>query len=135
MKFIFNYVVIQGESIMATAIVGIVVLFALFFAVKGVLKHFRGESSCCGGGDVKVPKKKLTGTIVATKVVDIEGMTCGHCKARVEQALDTIDGAAAEVNLHRNHAIVKMTREVSDDEIRRALAGSGYTITGIHIKD
>lgn len=134
MKFIFNYVVIRGESIMATAIVGIVVLFALFFAVKGVLKHFRGESSCCGGGDVKVPKK-LTGTIVATKVVDIEGMTCGHCKARVEQALDTIDGAAAEVNLHRNHAVVKMTREVSDDEIRRALAGSGYTITGIHIKD
>lgn len=127
MKFIFNYVVIRGESI--------VVLFALFFAVKGVLKHFRGESSCCGGGDVKVPKKKLTGTIVATKVVDIEGMTCGHCKARVEQALDTIAGAAAEVNLHRNHAVVKMTREVSDDEIRRALAGSGYTITGIHIKD
>lgn len=120
---------------MATAIVGILVLVALFFALKGVVKHWRGESSCCGGGDVKVPKKKLTGTIVETKIVDIEGMTCGHCKARVEQALDTIDGAAAEVNLHRNHAIVKMTREVSNDEIRRALAGSGYTITGIHIKD
>ena len=104
---------------MATAIVGILVLVALVYACKGVIKHWRGESSCCGGGDVKVPKKKLTGTIVATKVVDIEGMTCGHCKARVEQTLDTIDGAAAEV----------------DDEIRRALAGSGYTITGIHIKD
>ena len=106
---------------MATAIVGILVLVALVYACKGVIKHWRGESSCCGGGDVKVPKKKLTGTIVATKVV--------------EQALDTIDGAAAEVNLHRNHAVVKMPREVSDDEIRRALAGSGYTITGIHIKD
>ena len=100
---------------MATAIVGIIVLVALYFAFKGVIKHWRGESSCCGGGDIKVPKKKLTGTIV-------------------EQALDTIDGATAEVNLHRNHAVVKMTREVSDDEIRRALAGSGYTITGIHIK-
>ena len=119
---------------MATAIVGIIVLVALYFAFKGVIKHWRGESSCCGGSDIKVPKKKLTGTIVETKIVDIEGMTCGHCKACVEQALDTIDGAAAEVNLHRNHAVVKMTREVSDDEIRRALAGSGYTITGIHIK-
>ena len=119
---------------MATAIVGIIVLGALYFAFTGVIKHWRGESSCCGGGDIKVPKKKLTGTIVETKIVDIEGMTCGHCKARVEQALDTIDGAAAEVNLHRNHAVIKMTREVSDDEIRRALAGSGYTITGIHIK-
>ena len=66
---------------MATAIVGILVLVALFFALKGVVKHWRGESSCCGGGDVKVPKKKLTGTIVETKIVDIEGMTCGHCKA------------------------------------------------------
>ena len=66
---------------MATAIVGILVLVALVYACKGVIKHWRGESSCCGGGDVKVPKKKLTGTIVATKVVDIEGMTCGHCKA------------------------------------------------------
>lgn len=119
---------------MATAIVGILVLVALYFALKGVLKHWRGESSCCGGGSVNVPKKKLTGPIVETKVVDIEGMTCGHCKARVEQALDAIDGAAAEVNLHRNHAVVKMTRDVSDDEIRRALAGSGYTITGIHLK-
>ena len=53
---------------MATAIVGILVLVALFFALKGVVKHWRGESSCCGGGDVKVPKKKLTGTIVETKI-------------------------------------------------------------------
>ena len=120
---------------MTNIIVIVILAVVIFFAVRSTLGHFKGESSCCGGGDVKVPKKKLTGTIIATKVVDIEGMTCGHCKARVEQALDTIDGTAAEVNLHRNHAVVKMTREVSDDEIRRALAGSGYTITGIHIKD
>lgn len=121
---------------MATAIVGILVLVALFFAVKGVLKHFRGESSCCGGGSITAPPpKKLSGTIIGKKVVDIEGMTCGNCKIRVEQALNTIDGAAAEVNLHRGHAVLKMTREVSDDEIRQALAGSGYTITGIHAKE
>lgn len=119
---------------MATAIVGAVVLIALYFAFKGVIKHWRGESSCCGGAMTPPPKKKLNGAIVDTKIVDIEGMTCGNCKIRVEQALDSIDGAAAEVNLHRNHAVVKMTREVSDDEIRQALAGSGYTITGIHAK-
>ena len=81
-----------GGIIMATAIVGILVLVALVYACKGVIKHWRGESSCCGGGDVKVPKKKLTGTIVATKVVDIKGMTCGHCKARVERRQDDARG-------------------------------------------
>ena len=117
----------------ATVVIGLILLLFVLWSLRSYIKRLR--TGCCGGGDVKVPKKKLTGTIVETKIVDIEGMTCGHCKARVEQALDTIDGAAAEVNLHRNHAVVKMTREVSDDEIRRALAGSGYTITGIHIKD
>lgn len=119
---------------MATAIVGILVLIALFFASKGVLKHFRGESSCCGGSVTAPPPKKLNGTIIGKKVIDIKGMTCGNCKIRVEQALNTIDGAAAEVNLHRNHAVLKMTREVSDDEIRQALAGNSYTITSIHVK-
>ncbi len=117
---------------MATAIIGILVLICLFFALKGVLKHFRGESSCCGGGAITAPpEKKLEGKIIGKKIIAIEGMTCGNCKIRVEQMLDTIDGAAAKVNLHHNNATLKMTRDVSDDEIRKALAGSDYKITNI----
>lgn len=116
----------------ATIIVGLVVLAALFFALKGVLKHWRGESSCCGGDGIAAPpKKKLDAPILGHKIITIDGMTCGNCKIRVEQALDEINGAAATVNLHRNTADLAMTRTVEDGEIRRALAGSGYRIIKI----
>lgn len=119
----------------ATIVVGLVVLAALFFALKGVLKHWRGEGSCCGGGEIAAPpKKKLEGAVIGRKRITIGGMTCGNCKIRVEQALDAIEGAAATVNLHRSTADLAMTREVTDGEIRRALDGSGYTIIKIETR-
>ena len=117
--------------IMSTIIVGIAVLACLGIAAKHIYKLFHGETSCCGTEQPKVPEKKLNGPVVGEKVVEISGMTCGNCKNRVEMLLDDIDGAAAKVNLHRNQATVKMTRDVSDDEIRTALAGSGYEVVAI----
>ena len=116
---------------MSTAIVGAVLLVLLAIAGKHVYKLFHGEPVCCKDEAPKVPEKKLTGTIVGEKIVKIEGMTCGNCKNRVEFLLDGIDGAAAKVNLHRNEARVKMTRDVSDDEIKKALDGSGYQVVAI----
>ena len=120
----------------ATLIVGLVLVVALCFALKGVLKHWRGESNCCGGGGevVAPPKKELQGTVVGEKVIKIKGMTCGHCKIRVEEMLNSIEGAAAEVNLHHDEAVLSMTREVSDEEIREAMKGGEYEIVGIESK-
>lgn len=117
--------------IMTTALVGLIVLACLGVAAKHIYKLFKGETSCCGTEAPRVPEKKLNGLIVGEKVVKISGMTCGNCKNRVEMLLDDIDGAAAKVNLHRNQATVKMTRDVSDDEIKTALAGSGYEVISI----
>lgn len=116
---------------MANIIVGLIVLACLVVAPRHIYKLFKGETSCCGTDLPKVPEKKLTGPIVGEKIVRIDGMTCANCKNRVEMLLDDIDGAATKVNLHRGSATVKMTRDVSDDEIRRALAGSGYEIQSI----
>ena len=117
--------------IMTTALVGLIVLACLGVAAKHIYKLFKGETSCCGTEAPRVPEKKLSGPIVGEKVVKISGMTCGNCKNRVEMLLDDIDGAAAQVNLHRNQATVKMARDVSDDEIKTALAGSGYEVVSI----
>lgn len=117
--------------IMTTALVGLIVLACLGVAAMHIYKLFKGETSCCGTEAPRVPEKKLSGPIVGEKVVKISGMTCGNCKNRVEMLLDDIDGAAAQVNLHRNQATVKMTRDVSDDEIKTALAGSGYEVVSI----
>ena len=118
----------------ATLLVGLVLLIALGFALKGVIKHWQGEGSCCGGDIATPPPKKLTGTIIGEKVIKVKGMTCGHCKIRVEEMLNSIEGAAAVVNLHRNEVHLSMIREVSDAEIREAMKNGDYEILSIEKK-
>ena len=48
---------------MANVIVVAVVIVLLGFALKGTLKHLKGESPCCGGGDtIIIEDKKLDGS-------------------------------------------------------------------------
>lgn len=108
----------------------LVVLFA--FGIRATIKHFRHESSCCGGGSsvTPVPEKKLD-HVIGTKIVKVDGMTCEHCKGWVEKAINGIDGASAKVNLKRKEAVVSMAREVSDAELTAAVKKAGYRVVSI----
>ena len=37
------------------AIILLVVVLVMIYAVKGTIKHFKGEGACCGGGSGSVP--------------------------------------------------------------------------------
>ena len=50
--------------------------------------------------------------IIGQKRVQIEGMTCEHCKNRVENALNRLEGVSAKVNLKKKTAVVSMEKEV-----------------------
>ena len=65
------------------------------------------------------------------KTIKIEGMSCGHCQARVEKALNSIDGVAAKVDLKKGQATVRMETAVSDADLTRAVEEAGYTVTAI----
>lgn len=69
------------------------------------------------------------------KILKIEGMTCGHCQARVEQALNAISGVNAKVDLASNSAEVVMNGLVSDDALRQAVEQAGYTVSAIEQAD
>ncbi|HTH13397.1 MAG TPA: cation transporter [Spirochaetia bacterium] len=63
--------------------------------------------------------------------VSIEGMTCGHCVARVEKALQGVPGAAGvKVDLKKNRAELEKNG-VTEDQIRAAVTEAGYSVTGI----
>ena len=49
---------------MVDAIIVLIVIVLLIFALKGTLKHFKGESPCCGGGS------GLIKTEIEEKVLD-----------------------------------------------------------------
>ena len=65
------------------------------------------------------------------KIMDIKGMTCEHCQARVEKVLNAIDGVEAKVELKKNRAIVNLKKEVSDQTLRNTVTEAGYEVVGI----
>lgn len=77
------------------------------------------------------PINQLKGEVKMTKKINIEGMTCGHCSARVEKALNSIDGVSATVNLEGKYAEAVMNGSVSDDMLQAAVTEAGYEVVSI----
>ncbi|MCU1559156.1 cation-translocating P-type ATPase [Mycetocola sp.] len=64
-----------------------------------------------------------------TATLDISGMTCASCVARVEKRLTRLDGVVAEVNLATEKARVRFPDAVSIDELVAAVEAAGYSAT------
>ena len=58
-------------------------------------------------------------------------MTCGHCSARVEKALNSIEGVEAKVFLEANEAKISLSKEVSDEILKKAIEDAGYELIQI----
>ncbi len=68
-----------------------------------------------------------------TKTMEIKGMMCGHCEARVKKTLEAIDGVTEAVVSHESGtAVVTMSSEVADDVLKNAVEAQDYEVTGIH---
>ena len=66
------------------------------------------------------------------KLIKIEGMTCGHCSARVEKSLKGIKGVQdAVVDLEGKNAIVSLSEAVDNETISEAVDDAGYDVTDI----
>lgn len=59
-------------------------------------------------------------------------MSCGHCSASVERALNALEGVTATVDLEAKTATVNLTKEVSDLELRQAVEEEGYEVVSIN---
>ena len=120
---------------MVDIIIVLIVIVLLGFALKGSIKHFKGESPCCGGGGgeivLDIPDKKLENPILGKKVLKISGMHCDHCVRAVTEAINKIDGASAKVNLKKKEAVVSCEKVVEDAAIREAVEKAGYTVQSI----
>ena len=116
----------------STLIILIIVIAAAALALRSSIGHFKGEGGCCGGGETILPDhKELSGPKIGEKTVHIEGMHCENCKNRVERAINRIDGAVGKVNLKKKTALVSFDRDVSDEEIRKAVENLDYKVVGI----
>lgn len=71
--------------------------------------------------------KKEKNTMTTT--LKINGMMCPHCEATVKTALESIDGVtSAEVSHESGTAVVTLSKEVSEDALKKAVVDKGYTV-------
>ena len=65
------------------------------------------------------------------KEMVIEGMMCGHCSARVEKALNAIDGVQAKVDLDKKTAYIELSQDVADDVLKKAVTDADYEVVSL----
>ena len=95
---------------MADIIIILIVIILLGLALKGSIKHFKGEGPCCGGGSGSNKKAK-------TKFLDCP--VIGR------------NGITAKVNLKDNSAEVSYDREIDLTDLKNAVKKAGYEVTSI----
>lgn len=97
------------------------------------------RGGCCGSGAVSPVKRRVADRDEThypyTAVLTIDGMTCGHCAVRVENALNELNGVWAKVDLGGKTALVRMVQPLPEAVLRQAIRGAGYTLLHINWKD
>lgn len=116
---------------MENAIIISILLVVIVIALLRTKKHFKGGGCCGSGGNTIRSKKTLTEPKLGEKVMTVEGMHCENCQARVENALNRLEGVACRVNLRKKAAVVSYSTPVSDDQLKEIVEKLGYTVTNI----
>ena len=67
-----------------------------------------------------------------TKTMNIEGMMCGHCEARVKKALEALDAVSeAAVSHESGIAVVTLSSDISDEKLKETVEAEDYKVTSI----
>jgi copper chaperone len=113
-------------GLLAVAFIAFVVL---------VIRSYRKKlaSGCCSASDESVKKNKVADKDKShypyEKTLVVDGMVCKNCSARVENALNSIDGVWAEADVSSGRVTVRMKREIEDKVLKKAVNDIGaYTV-------
>ena len=113
---------------MLTTII-ICIILAAICAYSIVSYKKKLNSGCCGsgGGEIKVKPGDTDLTHYPYKLkVYIDGMTCEHCKMRIENAFNRTDGFYAKVNLKKKYALLASMKPVDTENIKNIVEHAGY---------
>ena len=82
--------------------------------------------------DKKIKQIKESEEKNMTKTLNVEGMMCGHCEARVKKALEALDAVDEAVVSHTDGtAVVTLNAEVSDELLKETVEAQDYKVTSV----
>lgn len=103
------------------------ILFAAIFVVLIFfhMKKFRQGENCCGYKTVKVKKKRLRRS-AGSFTLKVEGMHCESCCRAVTEAVNSLAGHAAKVDLLTKKCKVTYEKEPETEEVIKRIQSMGY---------
>lgn len=121
-------------------LITVLAILAIMLFAAAVIKRYMKKltSGCCGAGGDKDSTKKLKVAdrdkshypYVAELVVD--GMVCGNCARRIENALNAQEGVWAVADVSAGTVTVRMKQPVSEQMLRDTVNRIGaYTVMAV----
>ena len=123
----------------APYIIGAIFLALFVLAVRRIIRkgsccECHGDCGCCGGAATPPPRPagKAIGSVVAQRVLALDGLHCANCVSGVKNALEAIPGVAADVTLDQQRALVRMDRAIPDEKLREAVEEQGFRVISVN---
>ena len=67
-----------------------------------------------------------------TKTISIEGMSCGHCSKRVEEALKSVKGVkSVSISLEEKKAEVILKSDIDNEVLKNTVEDAGFEVITI----
>lgn len=118
----------------ATIVIVAVIVVIAVLAVGSYVKKL--NSGCCGASDEKVKRSKVTDRDKShypyTAILTVDGMVCTNCAARIENALNALEGVWAVADVGKKQVTVRMKSQVPEPVLRSTVNGiGGYTVMSV----
>ena len=95
-------------------------------------KPLRGHERLPEVGKAEIVSSSESEVNDMTKTITIKGMMCEHCEMTVKKALEALDGVdSATVSHEKGTAVVNLSSDVPDDELKKAVEDHDYEVLEI----
>lgn len=99
---------------------------------KPLKKHRSRKPESIHGSDRQTEHIQNKEDIEMEKTMKIEGMMCGHCEAAVKKCLEAFEEVSEAVVSHeKGTAVVKLSGEISDETLKKAVEDKDYKVLSI----
>lgn len=118
---------------MATAIICILLILICILGIRSYVKKL--SQGCCGSGGDKVKRQRPEDTDAShypfCYLLEIDGMVCKNCAARIENAFNGTGNYYAKVDFNKKCGTVRAKEKTEEAELRRIVAKCGYSVVSI----
>lgn len=125
---------LRSTKFWEAVIVAALIVFGVL-VVRGYLKRL-ARGCCGGGGDAPVKRAKVSDKNKAhypyQVLLTVDGMVCGGCAARIENALQELSGVWAKADAGKGQVYVRMKQPLELQVLRNTVNQIGpYTVLEI----